>query len=203
MDPAGDAATPLDEVDGRRARGARSREAIVEAILELLVEQGGQPGVEEIAARSGISTRSVFRHFDDLESLYAIAVEVQTDRTEHLWAFAPTSGSRDERVGTLVRHRARLYEELTPVRRFSERLRSVSAAIDERLMLGAAMLRTQLGEQFGSELASSERRDREDLLDALDAATSWSTWVLLRAQQGLSVARAERVVNRTVSALLA
>jgi hypothetical protein len=41
-----------------------------------------------------------------------------------------------------------------------------------------------------------------DTLDAVDALTSWDTWNRLRAAQGLSVARAKRVLVRTVRMLL-
>jgi len=41
-----------------------------------------------------------------------------------------------------------------------------------------------------------------DVLDAVDALTSWDTWNRLRAAQGLSVARAKRVLVRTIGMLI-
>ncbi len=40
-----------------------------------------------------------------------------------------------------------------------------------------------------------------DLLDALELATSWDAWNRLRTAQGCSVARARRVVERTIRIL--
>jgi hypothetical protein len=42
-----------DLEDGRRQRSARSRDAVVDAILELLREGNLRPGADEIAARAG------------------------------------------------------------------------------------------------------------------------------------------------------
>ena len=42
----------MSEVDGRRARGARNRDAVVTAILELLREGNPDPGAHEIAERA-------------------------------------------------------------------------------------------------------------------------------------------------------
>src|SRR4051794_18549457 len=65
------------EVDGRRERARRSREAVVDAILALLREGTLRPGVAQIAARADVSERTVFRHFQDLEQLFAEAAEHQ------------------------------------------------------------------------------------------------------------------------------
>ena len=63
--------------DGRVLRGERNRSAIVEALLALLEEGGAKPSAKEIAERAGVSLRSVFQHFDDMEALYAECVRQQ------------------------------------------------------------------------------------------------------------------------------
>jgi len=55
--------------DGRALRGARNRERIVEALLELVREGELLPTAEQVSQRAGVGTRTVFRHFDDMESL--------------------------------------------------------------------------------------------------------------------------------------
>jgi hypothetical protein len=40
------------------------------------------------------------------------------------------------------------------------------------------------------------------MLDALDLLTSWEAWDRLRSQQGLGVARAQRVLATTITTLL-
>ena len=123
----------MSEVDGRRARGARNRDAVVTAILELLREGNPDPGAHEIAERSGVSVRSVFRHFDDLESLYEAAVEQMVERSRDLYQPPEAKGSTEARVRALVDQRAALYEDITPTRLAAERLRGRSAAIAQNL----------------------------------------------------------------------
>jgi len=41
-----------------------------------------------------------------------------------------------------------------------------------------------------------------DALDAVDAAASWDSWNRLRRAQGCSVARARRILTRTISSLI-
>src|SRR3954469_13376093 len=121
----------LPPVDGRRARAERNREAVVEAILDLLRDGVDSPGVNEIAERSGVSVRSVFRHFDDLESLHTTAIEVHLRQVRHLFQFEIPPGSTSERIDALVDQRAALYEDIAPIRRVAERLRRRSPSIDE------------------------------------------------------------------------
>lgn len=193
----------LAETDGRRARAERNRDAVVEAILDLLREGDPEPTAEAIAARSGVSVRSVFRHFDDIESLYAAAVDRHSERIAPLFEPPAAEGSLDVRIAALVARRSRLYEEMTPVRRAGERLRDTSPVIAERLDFARRVLRRQLEVLFAPELDPVTQGTRREILDALELASSWRAWDLLRTQQRCSVARARAVVTRTVSALLA
>ena len=47
--------------DGRRLRRERNRDAVIEALLDLFGEGNLQPSTDEIAVRSGVSARSLFR----------------------------------------------------------------------------------------------------------------------------------------------
>ena len=62
------AAAPTTE-DGRHARRDRNRLAVVDAMLELYVEGNLDPSSDEIAERAGLSPRSLFRYFEDLDDL--------------------------------------------------------------------------------------------------------------------------------------
>jgi AcrR family transcriptional regulator len=192
----------MELVDGRTARAARNRDAVVDAILELLREGHDQPTAEAIAARSGVSVRSVFRHFDDLESLYAAAVDRHSELIAPMFEPPPADGTVAARIEAMAARRARLFEAMGPIRRAGERLRGSSAVIDERLDFARRLLRSQVDVLFATELEQRSPADRRELGDALEAATSWSTWQLLRTEQRCSVARARAVVARTLTALL-
>src|SRR5262249_35992701 len=58
-------------LDGRQRRSERSRGAIVQALFELTRAGELEPTAQQVAARARVGIRSVFRHFADMDSLYA------------------------------------------------------------------------------------------------------------------------------------
>lgn len=67
-------------MDQRRARGQRNRQALIEAALTLFTEQGfDATTTDQIAARAGVSPRTLFHHFPDKEE---ILFDQQADRLE-------------------------------------------------------------------------------------------------------------------------
>src|SRR5208282_534285 len=71
-----------EQTDGRRQRSEASRERFVRAMLELVGAGQVTPRAEAVAARAGVGLRTVFRHFDNMESLYqqidaVIAAEIR------------------------------------------------------------------------------------------------------------------------------
>lgn len=190
-----------DKRDGRRLRSELSREAIVEAMLDLLRE-GRRPGAQQIAERAGVSLRSVFRHFEDLDGLFTIAATLQRRKTRHLFDIGAPNGTLEERIGNLVDHRARLYEEVTPTRRVAVFQAPLHPPLRAGLTEANTQLRRQLPRIFAAELRRQSAASRRELLEAVEAATSWGTWETLRVDQRLSIDRAKRIVRRTLLSLL-
>ena len=56
--------------DGRLLRSERSRHLIVEATTELIDEGVLTPTAQQVAKRANVGIRSVFRHFDDMDSIF-------------------------------------------------------------------------------------------------------------------------------------
>jgi AcrR family transcriptional regulator len=166
-------------VDGRVRRGARNREAIVDALLACYESGSLRPSVPEVAARAGVSARSVHNHFADVEALRAEVSQRQWQRFASL--LGPVTG-----VDELIDQRAAFYEAVTPVRRAALLSLYDSPTIARNLARLDRVLRRQLEATFPTL--------DNDALDALDVVTSWDTWNRLRAAQGCSVARARRLV---------
>ncbi len=171
-------------LDGRRLRGERSREGVIDAILDLLHEGIERPTASQIAERSGVSVRSVFRHFDDVETLYAAAVERHSQRLAPLVDLPTLPSDLDARAVVLAEHRACLYEAMGFVRRVAERLRRSSPVIAERLELVRVVLRDQMEEVFGPELSVLPPTRSEAARHALEAVSSWYAWEELTVVQG-------------------
>jgi TetR/AcrR family transcriptional regulator of autoinduction and epiphytic fitness len=176
-----------EPIDGRHLRSARSRAAVVDAVLDLLRERGEQPSAQEIADRAGVSLRTVFRHHDDMDSLLATALAHQMERIGHL--YAPVESMP---VDEFVARRAFLFEEIGGVRRAGIRHDQVEV-IREGLADSHRRLRAQVASAFGVEGTA---------LEAIDAATSWAAWDTLRRDQELSVTDAKVVMAHTVARLL-
>ncbi len=62
-------------VDGRTMRRTRNRSAVITALLDMIREGDLHPGAAEIAERAGVSHRSIFRYFDDLDDLVRTAID--------------------------------------------------------------------------------------------------------------------------------
>jgi TetR/AcrR family transcriptional regulator, regulator of autoinduction and epiphytic fitness len=195
--------TATEKTDGRTARARRTREAIVDATLALLDAGELRPSADDIAARAGVSPRSIFQHFGDRETLLRAVSARQAERISRLVEHLPDTGPLDERLDAFVDQRARVLEFITPVRRSALLNEPFSEASHTGLQALRALKRAEAARVFGPELRKRPKSERELLERALGAATDWSTWEALRAHQGLSVGAARATMRRTVAALLA
>ena len=59
----------MPQVDGRILRSQKSQNVILNALIKLINTGNYYPTAEEVAKESGIAIRTVFRQFDDMESL--------------------------------------------------------------------------------------------------------------------------------------
>lgn len=139
-------------VDGRRERGNRNRSAVVSALLELYALGEFAPSAARIADIAGVSERSVFRYFDDMDDLASAAVQLQWDRVKSLYLDLDSSGDFDTRVTSIVDHRLRVYESVAGAFHAASmtalRLPAVARAVEER----RKYLRSQTHRQFHGEL---------------------------------------------------
>ncbi len=182
-------------LDGRTRRGARNREAIIDALIACYNDGLLAPSVQEVADRAGVSARSVHNHFVDVEALRIEVARRQWERATALASFLDVEQRLGARVEELVRQRAAIFELVSPVRRAALLQLLDSPAIASRLSQADRALRRQIDRGFPEVDA--------EVRDAVDALLSWDTWNRLRQAQGLSVARAKRVLVRTVGTLVA
>jgi AcrR family transcriptional regulator len=180
--------------DGRTRRGARNREAIIDALIGCYHDGVLAPSVQEVADRAAVSARSVHNHFIDMEALRIEVADRQWMHVAPLASYLDAEQTVEARVKALIEQRAAIFEAVSPVRRAALLQLPESPAIAARLAQADRALRNQINRGF-PEMSS-------ETLDAVDALTSWDTWNRLRAAQGLSVARAKRVLVRTIRMLL-
>ena len=192
---------PTVPIDGRTQRSLRTREAIVDATIALLEQGDLRPTAPRVADAASVSVRSIFQHFDDLETLHAAVAERLVERVSLLVVPIAPELPLEERLDRFVHQRALLLEAVSPIRRAADVHGPFSTEITARLRDGQAFLRAELVRTFSPELdAAGEESD--DVLDALDAALSWRTWEGLRAGLGREQTRAEAVLRRLAEAAL-
>ena len=189
--------------DGRAARAARTRDAIVEASVALVEEGDVRPTAPRIAERAGVSVRSVFQHFDDLPTLYTAVVQRVVERLAVLVVSIDPDQPLDDRVVAFARHRGALLEAVAPFRRAAAVHGPFAPSIGEAVTKGAAFLRGQVEVTFARELAQVPAGERRELVDALAAAASWGMWDALRQDAAAAPDQAQAVLARTLRSLLA
>lgn len=195
---------PEDErpVDRRRLRTERGRDLVVDALLAFFAEGDPQPGAAKIAARAGVSERSVFRYFDDLESLVAAAVERQIAHIAPVFAPPSAAGTRADRVRAFVDQRLRIYDATAAANAAARQFAGTSDALSDALALRRRVLRAQVAELFRAELAEHSDRSRAELVDALDAVAGLEMIAALRVTAEHSLTRTRAILIRTAGALV-
>ena len=187
------------EVDGRRLRRHQNREAVLDALVALFEEGDYTPGTTKIAEHAGISPRSLFRYFDDVDDLHRAAIERSrlTAAPLAMMTIDPASPTADK-VDAFVHARVRLHETVGNAERATRLSAHRHDVIANQLREGRAFFRNQAQEVFARELAGG----RAALLPAVDALTSIETYDLFRTTHGLSRAKATAAIAAALIALL-
>lgn len=192
-----------ERVDGRRLRRERNREAVVDAILELYAQGNYSPSSEEIAEIAGISARSLFRYFDDLDDLVRTAVSRQIAQLQPLAAIeiGPDVPFSD-RCTRFVRHRVGLLEDVFELAR-AVRLRApFQAALADQLRTARNFFRLQVAQVFAPELAALGDEKSPAALAAIDVLCSFESVGLLRDDQGFERGAIDAILIRSIARLL-
>lgn len=187
--------------DGRTARAQRTRRAIVDALLALIEDGDLAPTAPRIAERAGVSLRSIYQHFEDLEALFGAAATRQMERILAMASPIAPTGPLDDRLSTFVRQRARVLEAMTPVRRAALLQEPFSRQLTESRRSMEGLGRVEIGRVFAPELDRLAVAERKEVHAGLEATAGWSAWDHLRST-GLSCDAARKVMRRTMWALL-
>jgi AcrR family transcriptional regulator len=194
--PSADSTLDAEPTDLRRRRTVTTRKKIADALLALINEGVVRPTAEQVASRAGVGLRTVFRHFEDMETLYR---EVVRDVDQMILPVV-------HRPMTAATWKARLFESIDVLAGHYERMaasyvvtqahRHDSAYLDEQLRRYAALQRDML-----RAILPRAQRDDRPLVDALSLLLSMASWVHLRREQGLSATAATKAVRRAAQAL--
>jgi AcrR family transcriptional regulator len=190
-------------VDGRTARAQRTRAAIVDAHLALLAAGDLKPTGERIAEAAGVSLRTLWTSFKDMETLFAAAGERLIEMQRAEFQAVDPALPRAERVDRFCRQRARMLEILAPAARASILREPFSAQLRRNRARELSLVHDEIDQLFAAELdAEPDAAARVQLHQALLTASTFASWSVLRYQLGLSIDEARAVMARTVLALV-
>ena len=184
--------------DGRIHRSVVTRKKIVTALTALVYEGHLSPTAEQVAARAEVGLRTVFRHFDDMDSLYreiSLDLDAQVAPLLHVKLQATTWQAR---VLESIDLRGEIYDRLAAPHLAAQVHRHQSPYLAQNLMDSAQLQRDRL-----KLLLPPDVTQNTHLVEALDLALSLDAWIRLRREQGLTAADARQVLRLTVGALLA
>jgi AcrR family transcriptional regulator len=189
--------TPSEIADGRRRRGQDNRARIVRAMLEIIQSGEVAPGAEQVAARADVGLRTVFRHFQDMDSLYremSVAIEAELRTVVDRPFLSPDWRGR---LFELIERRAEAFERIAPFKRASDVFRYRSKFLEADTSKLVATLREILKRHLPPEIIADSLK-----LEALDLLMSFESWSRLRREQGLSALRAREILEAAVARLI-
>jgi AcrR family transcriptional regulator len=192
----------MGDEDGRRLRRARNREAVVDALLAIVADGDLAPSAEAVAARAGLSSRSLFRYFDDVDDLCRAAISRQHERVATLLGRpAPDGGDVAARAREIVTHRVELFDAMGDVGRLARLRAPFQPLIAAGLADGRRLLRQRMATALAPELDALGPSTAA--LDAADVLCSFEAHRLLRDDLGRTRDEAVDVMAAGILALVA
>lgn len=175
------------QVDGRSARRDRNRDAVLDAVLELFAEGNLAPSADQVAQRSGVSLRSVYRYVEDSDDLIRAAVERRREQVAPLFEIDGLGeGPLRDRIEALCRARVRAYDAVAATARASRARAYSSPVLRDQLDQASRQLRVQVAAQFAPELAAMPRATSDGVLAAADALCQMESIEQYRVRGGAS-----------------
>ncbi len=169
-----------DMSDGRRQRSERSRAQIIEAMFDLIREGDMSPSAAKVAERAQVGLRTVFRHFEDMDSLYVEMAERITSEVMPKVLAPFEAGDWRGRLFEHVERRIEIYEYILPVRVSANLRRFQSRFLMEEYRRSLLIERATL-----KALLPAEINDDPVMFAAIETMASFQAWRRLRQDSDL------------------
>jgi AcrR family transcriptional regulator len=187
-------AAKTDASDGRRQRSERSRAQIIEAMFALIREGEMSPSAARVAERAEVGLRTVFRHFEDMDSLYVeMAERIHGEVMPKVLAPFEAKEWR-ERFFEHLDRRIAIYEHVrvsANLRRFQSRF--LMEEYRRNLLMERSALMALLPEEISRDPV---------LFAAIETSASFQTWRRLRQDSDLSPEDARAVFRLVLERLI-
>lgn len=179
-------------ISAASARTRRTREQIVDALIALIEEGVESPVTSQIARRAGVSLRTVYYHYPNIESLYGAAIQRSDATIAQMIVSLDPQLDTNTRARLLVQQRLAAYERMAPLRRaiyLRPEMRSLRSTRDAARRFEYVLVR-HASETFAGELRHTA--DRYGAAQRIAAVSSFEMWQHLTMVQRLSRTQAGR-----------
>jgi AcrR family transcriptional regulator len=188
--------------DGRRLRRSRNRDAVVDALLDLYRDGNLDPSAADVAERSGLSPRSLFRYFDDVDDLCRAAIDRQYELLRPMADIDLDPGiPLEARVEALVDRRTTLFEAAGKVGLVARLRAPFEPIIANQLAEIRGRLRGQVEILFSEEFKALGATRKAGALGAIDMLCTFESYLLFR-EQGMTMADVTAVLTDAILTLL-
>jgi AcrR family transcriptional regulator len=190
---------PASAVDGRSLRRERNRQDIVDALLGLIENGETEISAALIASKAGLSERSIFRYFDDVNDLYRSVCDLAFSKEIEFALIDDVGvGSLDTKIENFVNQRVRIYtmnEKIAPAARsFAFK----NPIIKNQLVVGRKLLRTQIIKHFAQELSVFDKQQQQVAVAIIDSLTTFEYYDMMRSDQKMSVQTIKSVLTESI-----
>lgn len=195
--------TPEVAVDGRRARRMRGRLAVINAMIDLVLEGRVPPTTEEVAARAGVSAATLFRYFENLDELREQATAHYFERFSDAFEVPNIGeGPLEDLISTFVRCRVRQHEITEHMARLTRSRALVTPDMDATVHRLRATQSDQIRLHFAEQLAELPPAKREDAVAIVAALTSFESWDQFTGDHERSSTQIRRAWTSTIEQAL-
>lgn len=140
--------------DGRHLRRQRNRERVVDAYIELLREGVPEPTAADLAARTELTPRSIYRYFSEDSSV--LKAEVGHRIVSQFRMSEPAAGwdghSLRERIDASLSFAMDNYERVAPIMRLLRANVGTGPVLDDAVRAVQSLAREQIETVFAAEL---------------------------------------------------
>ena len=190
---------PASTVDGRSLRRERNRQDIVDALLGLIENGETEISAALIASKAGLSERSIFRYFDDVNDLYRSVCDLAFSKEiEYALIDDAGIGSLDTKIENFINQRVRIYtmnEKIAPAARsFAVK----NPIIKNQLVFGRKLLRTQIIKHFAEELSAFDKQQQQAAVAIIDSLTTFESYDMMRSDQKMSVQTIKSILTESI-----
>ena len=185
-----------DKLDGRLERSKKSRDLIIKAMRDLIDDGILSPTAQQVAETAQVGIRTVFRHANDMETLFRLITKVNAEKRSKYFLQADINGNLEERIEKLADSRSEGYAEMQNFILATAASKWKYKFLDNQYKTANKRLKKNLHEW----LPEMNNLDEEKQA-MVEAIMSFEYWYRLRVHQNNSAKKTLNIIKNQTKAL--